>query len=245
MPWGQITVLLKVPDGEERDWYALRAADEAWSRKVLEHHIATGLRVRVGAAPNNFLDHLDSTDADSARELVKDPYVFDFLGVEEHRSERRLEDGLIDRLQDTLREFGCAFVGRQVRVEVDGEEFVLDLLLFDPERPRYVVVELKVGRFEPAHLGQLQFYVNVIEQQRRRPDRHAPTIGILVCTLGTEQVVRYALGSANAPMAVATYTYETLPAAAKDALPPIQDITAAVSEGVDRRPWHGHDSQKG
>lgn len=107
----------------------------------------------MGAAPNNFLEQLEPADADLARELLRDPYVFDFLGLDDHASERELEEGLLGRLQDTLREFGCAFVGRQVRLEVDGDEFFLDLLLFHPEQLRYVVVELKVGKFEPAYLG--------------------------------------------------------------------------------------------
>ena len=228
LPWGQITVLLKLHDPLDRDWYARRAASEGWSRKVLEHHITTHLRTRIGAAPNNFPAHLDPVDADLAREIVKDPYVFDFLGIDGHVSERRLEDGLIERLQDTLREFGCAFVDRQVRLEVDGDEYFIDLLLFHVEQLRYVVVELKIGKFEPAHVGQLGFYVNVVDQQRRNPARHAPTVGILVCTKGKEQTIRFALGSAGAPMAVATYTYDTLPAAERAALPTADDLAAAV-----------------
>lgn len=115
-----------------------------------------------------------------------------------------------------------------MRLEVQGEEFFIDLLLFQPDQLRYVVVELKVGKFVPAHLGQLQFYVNVVDQHRRRPDRHAPTIGILVCTYGMDQVIRFALGSAQAPMAVATYTYETLPAAERATLPSMDDIAGAI-----------------
>lgn len=228
LPWGQVTVLLKLDDPADRDWYADQAALAGWSRKVLEHHIATKLRSRVGAAANNFPAHLDPQDADQAREILRDPYVFDFLGLNRHASERELEDALIARLQDTLREFGCAFVGRQVRIEVQGDEFFIDLLLFQPDQLRYVVVELKVGKFEPAHLGQLQFYVKVVDEQRRRPDRHAPTVGILVCTYGNDQVVRFALGSDQAPMAVATYTYDSLPAAERAALPPVDEIAAAV-----------------
>jgi predicted nuclease of restriction endonuclease-like (RecB) superfamily len=228
LPWGQVTVLLKLHDAEDRDWYARRAAADGWSRKVLEHHIATGLRSRIGAAPNNFPALLDSDDADLAREIVRDPYVFDFLGIAGHVSERQLEDSLIERLQDTLREFGCAFVDRQVRIEVDGDEYFIDLLLFHIEQLRYVVVELKIGKFEPAHLGQLGFYVNVVDSQRRNPDRHAATVGILVCTQGKEQTIRFALGSVGAPMAVATYTYDTLPAAERAALPTADDLAAAV-----------------
>jgi predicted nuclease of restriction endonuclease-like (RecB) superfamily len=227
-----VTVLLKLDDPNDRDWYADQATAGGWSRKVLEHHIATHLRARTGTAVNNFSAHLDPQDADQARELLKDPYVFDFLGLDRHASERELEDALMDRLQDTLREFGCAFVGRQVHIDVDGDDYYIDLLLFHPEQLRYVVVELKIGKFEPSHLGQLQFYVSVIDHQRRRPARHAPTIGILVCTQGNEQVLRFALGSANAPMAVATFTYETLPAAERAALPPVDEIVAAVAATV-------------
>jgi len=120
-------------------------------------------------------------------------------------------------------------VDRQVRLEVDGDEFFVDLLLFHLEQLRYVVVELKIGKFEPAHLGQLGFYVSVIDHQRRNPNRHAPTVGILVCTQGKEQVVRFALGSATAPMAVATYTYDTLPATERAALPTAEDLASAVT----------------
>lgn len=227
LPWGQVTVLLTLPEAD-RQWYADRAAREGWSRRVLEHHIATDLRSRVGAAANNFPAHLDAQDADLAREILKDPYVFDYLGLDSHASERELEDALISHLQETFAEFGCALVGRQVTVQVDGDDFRVDLLLFHLEQLRYVVVELKVGKFAPAHLGQLQFYVEVIDHQRRRPDRHAPTIGILVCTEGKDQVIRFALQSASAPLAVATYTYDTLPAAARAALPPAADIAAAA-----------------
>ncbi|GGM15768.1 hypothetical protein GCM10011594_39780 [Nakamurella endophytica] len=238
LPWGQVTVLLKVQDPHEREWYAQRSAVDGWSRKVLEHHIATDLRSRLGAAPNNFPAHLDAADADQAREILRDPYVFDFLGLDSSASERDLEDGLLSRLQDTLLEFyGCAFVGRQVRIEVGGDEFFIDLLLFHPEQLRYVVVELKVGKFEPAHLGQLQFYVGAINQQKRRPDKHASTLGILVCSSGTDEVVRFALGSANSPMAVATYTYDTLPAAERAVLPAAEDIAAAITPTP---PLNGH-----
>lgn len=103
LPWGQVTVLLRLDDPVARDWYADQAAMGGWSRKVLEHHIATDLRSRSGAAANNFSSHLDSLDADQAREILRDPYVFDFLGLSQHASERELEDALVARLEDTLR----------------------------------------------------------------------------------------------------------------------------------------------
>jgi len=129
---------------------------------VLEHHIATGLHRRIGAAPSNFADHLEPVDADQAQEIVKDPYVFDFLDLTERSRERAIETALTERLQETLAELGpgFAFVGRQVHFAVDGDEFLVDLLLFHAEQIRYVVVELKVGKFRHEFAGQLAFYLS-------------------------------------------------------------------------------------
>jgi len=115
-------LLDQLDDPDLRDWYATHDAGNAWSRQVLEHHIATGLHRRVGAAPTNFVDHLDPVDADQAQEIVKDPYVFDFLDLAERSRERAIETALTARLQDTLAELGpgFAFVGRQVHFAVDG-----------------------------------------------------------------------------------------------------------------------------
>lgn len=232
LPWGHVRTLLdRLDDPALRDWYAERDAGNGWSRQVLEHHIATGLHRRVGAAPSNFVDHLDPVDADQAQEIVKDPYVLDFLDLAERSRERAIETALTDRLQDTLAELGpgFAFVGRQVPFTVDGDEFFVDLLLFHAEQVRYVVVELKVGKFRHEFAGQLAFYVTMVDDQLRHPERHAPTVGILLCSSSREGVVRYALRSANAPLAIATYTYDTLPPAERAALPPAEAITAAFS----------------
>jgi predicted nuclease of restriction endonuclease-like (RecB) superfamily len=232
LPWGHVRTLLdQLDDPHLRDWYAERDVGNGWSRQVLEHHIATSLHRRIGAAPSNFTEHLDEVDADQAQEIVKDPYVFDFLDLAERSRERVIENALTERLQDTLAELGpgFAFVGRQVPFTVDDDEFFVDLLLFHAEQVRYVVVELKVGKFRHEFAGQLAFYVTMVDDQLRHPDRHAPTVGILLCSSSTDGVVRYALRSANAPMAVATYTYEALPAAEQAALPPAKAITAAFS----------------
>jgi predicted nuclease of restriction endonuclease-like (RecB) superfamily len=233
LPWGHVRALLdQLDDPAVRDWYAERDAGNSWSRQVLEHHIATGLHRRIGAAPSNFGEHLEPADADQAQEIVKDPYVFDFLDLTQRSRERAIETALTDRLQDTLAELGpgFAFVGRQVHFAVDEDEFFVDLLLFHAEQVRYVVVELKVGRFRHEMAGQLAFYVTVVDDQLRHPTRHAPTVGILLCADGAKDgVVRYALRSANAPMAIATYTYDTLPPAERAVLPPVEAITAAFT----------------
>lgn len=167
-----------------------------------------------------------------AQQLVRDPYVFDHLALSERVAERELEQALMDRLQGTLLAFGhgMAFVGRQVRFDIDGDELVLDLLLFSVEQLRYVVVELKVGRFDPAYVGQLGTYVAVVDDRLRRSDRHAPTVGILLCKGRNDTLVRYALAGAPAPLAVADYTYDTLPAQERSGLPIAAELAAALEQ---------------
>lgn len=162
LPWGHVVTLLnRLADTGDRDRYADQAATNGWSGKVLDHHIATGLRRRIASGPSNFDTHLAGADSDLAQEIVRDPYVFDFLNLTARATERDVEQAMMARLQETLLELGSgfAFVGRQVRLDVDGEEFFVDLLLFHVVQLRYVVVELKVDKFRPEHAGQLQFYL--------------------------------------------------------------------------------------
>jgi len=214
----------------ERDWYAARAVVEGWSRAVLEFGIRSGLRARVGAAPSNFTAALPPADSDLAQELVRDPYVFDTLGLAAPIAERDLEQALMDRLQATLLEFGrgMAFVGRQVRLDLgDGYEVVVDLLLFNVEQLRYVVVELKVGRLAPGDVGQLGVYVAVVDDQLRRPDaHHAPTVGLLLVAGRSDPLAQYALAASSAPVAVADWA--SLPAETRAVLPPAERIAAAL-----------------
>lgn len=149
----------RLSDTDQRDWYAEQAAVNGWSGKVLDHHIATDLRRRIASAASNFHTHLAGADSDLALEIVRDPYVFDFLNRTARATEHDVEQAMMARLQDTLLELGSgfAFVGRQVRLDVNGGKFFLDLLLFHVVQLRYVLVELKVDKFRPEHAGQLQF----------------------------------------------------------------------------------------
>jgi len=181
LPWGHVRTLLdQLDDPNLRDWYAERDVGNGWSRQVLEHHIATSLHRRIGAAPSNFTEHLDEVDADQAQEIVKDPYVFDFLDLAERSRERVIETALTERLQDTLAELGpgFAFVGRQVPFTIDGDEFVVDLLLFHAEQVRYVVVELKAGKFRHEFAGQLAFYLLTELPEPTHPIHAAPSPGV-------------------------------------------------------------------
>jgi len=233
LTWSHLTTLLTRLDEQAlRDWYAAAAAEQGWSLKVLEHQIATRLHQRLGAAPSNFATQLPPADSDLAQALTRDPYVFDHLGFTEPVAERQLEQPLVDRLQGTLTAFGhgMAFVGRQVHFGVDDTEMIIGLLLFSVEQVRYVVIELKVGSVSPAYTGQLGAYVALVDERLRRPAHHAPTVGILLCTKAPrEQAVRYALASTAAPVAVASYTYDTLPPEERAALPDAATLAAAIT----------------
>ena len=229
LPWGHITVLLdKLTDQVVRDWYAAAAVDHGWSRNMLLNQIMNRTHERVGAAPSNFGQQLTAADSDLAKQIAKDPYVFDFLDLTGEAAERELEQALMDRIVDTLRELGSgfAFVGRQVHFDVGGDDFYLDLLFFHVVQLRYIVVELKTGKFQPEHAGKLGFYVALVDD-RMKLDTHAPTVGILICGNRNDHTVRYALGRAASPMAVATYTYDSLPSLEKEALPPAEQLLAA------------------
>jgi predicted nuclease of restriction endonuclease-like (RecB) superfamily len=239
LPWGHVMVLLdKLTDQGDRDWYAAKAAENGWSRSVLELQIAGRLRDRFGAAPSNFVGQLPAPDSDLAQQLTKDPYVFDFLDLTQRTHERDVEQALMDRLQQTLMEFGrgFAFVGRQVHFEVEGDDFYADLVLFHTIQLRYVVVELKVGVFKPDYVGQLGFYVAVVDDKMRNKAIHAPTVGILLCASRNDAVVRYALASTTAPMAVANYTDQ--PDLVALHLPDPHELAALLREPLEDQPGH-------
>ena len=223
LPWGHLTVLLdRLTTQPDRDWYATAAAEHGWSRNVLLHHIKSQLHRRVGAAPSNFTDQLPASDYDLAQQLVRDPYVFDFLNLTGRIAERELEAALMGRLERFLLELGhgFAFAGRQYHFEVGGDDFYIDLLFFNWTQSRFVVIELKIGRFQPEYVGKLGFYVAWVDNNLRAHDRHAPTIGILLCADRNDNVVRYSLAGTTAPLAVATYTYDALPPPSAKQYPP-------------------------
>jgi len=236
LPWGHVIVLMqKLDDQALRDWYAAQALAHGWSRNVLGHHIATDAHARFGAAPTNFDRVLAPAETDLAQQITKDPYVLDFLRVDSDAAERDVEEAMVAQITHTLAELGpgFAFVGRQVHFEVDGDDFFIDLLFFHITQLRYIVIELKAGRFEPSFTGQLGFYVALVDDTLRTA-AHAPSVGILLCTDKNEAVVRYALRGTAQPMAISTFTYGGLPDAEKNALPDAERLTSALSPLVAR-----------
>lgn len=236
LPWGHVIELLdKLDDQGLRDWYAAKDAHHGWSRAVLAHQITTRLHEREAAAPTNFRGALEREDSDQAREITKDPYALQFLAIGGDASERELEQRLVDRILDTMRELGpgFAFVGRQVHFDIDGDDFFVDLLFFHVEQLRYVVIELKTTKFTPADAGQLGFYVGVVDDRLRIRDKHLPTVGILLVAGKNDTVVRYALASTAQPVAVSRYE---LAKEAQRALPDEDTITRAFVDELSRAP---------
>jgi predicted nuclease of restriction endonuclease-like (RecB) superfamily len=232
LPWFHVVVLLtKVPEPATREWYAARAIAEGWSRPVLEAHIKSQLHLRQGAALNNFDGRLAAPEAKLAAAVLKDPYHFDFLGLGDEAHERDIETALIRHITRFLLELGAgfAFVGRQHRIEVDGDEFFIDLLFYHTRLKRYVVVELKAGAFKPEHAGQLNFYLSAVDRQVKAPDDQ-PTIGLLLCKTKNRLVAEYALSGLMQPMGVAEYQLvRALPEPLDTKLPTIEELEAELN----------------
>jgi predicted nuclease of restriction endonuclease-like (RecB) superfamily len=235
LPWyHQLALLDKLDNNEKRIWYAQKAIENNWSRNVLVMQIETRLIERQGNAISNFEQRLPKPDSDLARESIKDPYRFDFLGLTEEAQEREIEGALVKHVTQFLLELGAgfAFVGRQVLLQVGEEEFFIDLLFYHLKLRCYVVIELKADKFKPEHLGQLGFYMTAVDRQMKA-EEDAVTIGLLLCKSKDKVVAEYALGDKSQPMGIAEYKLlESLPVPLQTQLPSIEDIEREL-QGID------------
>ncbi len=237
IPWrSNLTLLHKLDNVEDRIWYAEQTIKKGWSKEILAMQIESGLHQRQGRAPNNFAITLPPQDSDMAKQVFKDPYLFDFLGTADTRKEREVEQALIDHVQKFLLELGTgfAFVGRQVLLEVGDQDFRLDLLFYHLKLRCYVVIELKAVPFDPAFTGTLNLYLSAVDDLLRHPD-DKPTIGLLLCKSKNDVVVEYALDGYRRPMGVAeweTQLTQSLPDDLKGSLPTIEEIEAELEEKI-------------
>ncbi len=235
LPWGHNIVLLeKLSDPETRLWYAAAAVEHGWSRNVLVHQIETHLHERSGQAISNFKDVLPAADSDLLHQTMKDPYIFDFVAMTDRHDEAELESQLVDHVEKFLLELGqgFAFVGRQVRLVVGGDEFIADLLFYNFRLRSFVVVELKAGKFDPGFLGQLGMYMSAVDDLMAHPD-DKPTIGLLLCKTKNNVVAEYALRGYSAPIGVAewkTQIVESLPEEFTSSLPSIELLEAELGD---------------
>lgn len=234
LPWyHQLALLDKLPGQETRRWYAAKAIEHNWSRNVLVMQIETRLLERTGKAVSNFAASLPRPQSDLARESLKDPYRFDFLGLTDEAQEREIEHALVKHVTEFLLELGAgfAFVGRQVLLDVGGDEFFIDLLFYHLKLRCYVVIELKGGKFKPEHLGQLGFYLTAVDALIKHP-QDGPTIGLLLCKSKNKVVAEYALRDNTQPIGVAEYKLlESLPAELQTSLPSIEQIERELGGG--------------
>jgi len=232
LPWFHIvTLLTRIDLAAEREWYAAEAVRHGWSRTTLSLHIQNRLHQRQGGAVTNFEARLPAAESALANETLKDPYLFDFLGLGDDAQERDIETGLIRHITRFLLELGAgfAFVGRQFRLEVAGDEFFIDLLFFHTRLKCYVVVELKAMAFKPEHAGQLNFYLAAVDAQVKAPD-DKPTIGLLLCKHQNRLVAEYALSGIDKPIGVAEYQLlRDLPETLEKSLPSIAEIEAELA----------------
>lgn len=238
LPWGHNVLLLnRIKEQEARLFYVQKAIAENWSRATLEVHIKNRLHERQGKAVTNFAVRLPTPTSALAQETLKDPYLFDFLSLGEDAQEREIENALMQHITRFLLELGngFAFVGRQYRLEVNGDEFFIDLLFYHTRLKCYVVVELKATAFKPEHAGQLNFYLAAVDAQIKAPDDH-PTIGLLLCKTQNRLVAEYALSGIDKPIGIAEYELvRALPEPLVTNLPTVEQLENELSDWQEAR----------
>lgn len=236
LPWTTITTLMdKLKDNIERFWYAEKTLENLWSRTILEHQIATNLYARQALLDNkisNYTETLPIEIGKRALEMLKDPYIFDITNYEENVLEKDLEDALVSNITSLLLEFGngFAFIGRQYHLEVEGEDYYIDLLFYNLNLKCYVVVELKTVKFVPEFAGKLNFYLNAVDMLLKKEDDN-PTIGILLCRDEHKLTAELALKDINKPIGVAEYKYlQEIPEYLANSIPSIEALEKRLNK---------------
>jgi predicted nuclease of restriction endonuclease-like (RecB) superfamily len=222
-----IAVLEKCADAIEREFYIRMTRRMGWSKNVLIHQIEANAFRSAALNQTNFKKVLAEPVRDQAKISVKDEYLFDFLEIAEDHSEAELEKGLMDQMTRFLDAMGglFAFVGRQHRLEIDGREFFIDILLYHRRLKCLVAVELKVGEFKPEYAGKMQFYLAALDDLARMPEEN-PSIGIILCKTKSRTIVEYSLRESRKPMGVASYkVVRDLPADLRGELPTTDQIS--------------------
>lgn len=227
IPWAHHVILLsKTKTRDERIFYIKKAIENSWSSRMLAIQIDSQLHLRQGTAITNFEVTLPAPQSDLAKESLKNPYIFDFIGMGEPMHEKDLQSALIRHIQQFMLELGRGFtyVGQQYKLNVEDTDYVIDLLFFNYHLNCFVIFEIKVGEFKPEYTGKLNFYINVVDDLVKLP-QHSATIGVLLCKSRKDTVVKYALNGMNNPMGIAEYDLmKSMPAALKGQLPTIEEL---------------------
>lgn len=236
LPWGHIsTIIHKVKDPNQREWYIQQTITESWSRLTLERNITQGLYNRQAISSektSNYLHKLPAPQSLLAQEILKQPYNFDFLGLHDEAHEREIEHASIEHITKFLLELGkgFAFVGHQIPITLQDSEYFIDMLFYHLKLHCYVVVELKATKFKPEHTGQLNFYLNLVDDFFKMPEDNQ-SIGLLLCRSRNKFEAEYALKGIDKPMGISEFELtKAIPENLRLNLPSIQEIEAELND---------------
>jgi predicted nuclease of restriction endonuclease-like (RecB) superfamily len=235
IPWGHnLVVLNSVKEQEQRKWYIHQTIDNGWSRAVLVHQIETDLYHRQVRAQKitNFPATLPPAQSDLAEQTLKDPYIFDFLSLGEEARERDLERALLEKIKNFLLELGSGFalMGSQYHLEVEGEDFYIDLLFYHHRLRCLIAIDLKMERFKPEHAGKMNFYLSALDDLVRHP-QDQPSVGLILCKGKKKTIAEYSLRDVSKPIGVSEYRLTTkLQGNMADALPDPRQLERLIEE---------------
>jgi predicted nuclease of restriction endonuclease-like (RecB) superfamily len=226
IPWQhQVIIVSKCSSSKEAEFYMHQTILNNWSRNVLQIQIESNLIERQGKAPNNFEVTLTKPQSDLAKETLKDPYKFDFLTLETAVQELELEKQLTENISKFLLELGkgFAFVGRQYPLQIGNKERKIDLLFYHLKMHCYVVIDLKMGEFEPEFAGKMNYYLSAVDDLLKT-EIDQPSIGIILCKSKDNLDVEYALRDINKPLGISEFKFNELPNDLKSALPTVEEL---------------------
>lgn len=237
IPWSHNRLIItKVKNLEEAEFYCLKTIENGWDRDTLEIQITKKHFEKVGKVIHNFGNTLPAPQSKLVEQTLKDPYNFDFLGLENDALERAIEDELTKHITEFLLELGkgFAFLGRQFKIEISENDYFIDMLFYHVELRCYVIIELKSGKFRPEYAGKLNFYLSAIDSQLRNTDDN-PSIGILLCKSKDRIEVEYALRDINKPMGISEYRLtDAIPENFKTKLPSIEEIESELENKIEK-----------
>lgn len=235
LPWGHIILIMKrVKEKKQREWYAQQYIGQGWTRDILNANISQKLYERQAipeAKTSNYLEVLPEPQSSLAHAMLKDPYNFDFLGLHDEALERDIENASIQHITKFLLELGAgfSFVGKQVPITLEGEDYFIDMLFYHIKLHCFIVCELKATKFKPEHAGQLNFYLNLVDKVYKT-EQDNPSIGILLCKSNNKVVAEYALKGIQKPIGVSEYQLtKALPEKLEGVLPSIEELETELS----------------
>lgn len=238
LPWSHNNLLLdKIKELNVREWYAEKCFENGWSHTVLDHQIDLQLyeRQAISEKLTNFRNKLPIPQSELARDVIKDPYIFELEGIKENAVEKDIENAMMEKIKNVLLELGkgFSFVGNQYKISTENQDYYIDMLFYHLDLRCYIVVELKNVEFKPEYIGQLSFYVTAVDETLRK-ELDNQTIGLLLCKGKDKLSVEWALKGTNTPIGVTSYEVRNeLPKEVLEKLPTEEDINKHIDISED------------